>query len=142
MPGLYAGYMYPAWLIAFLAFLGLAWGLAERWMLARVTPARLVLLAGAVQAAVSYEGGLPALADTMRSAAVIAVMAWGAGALVKPRVPGRRQTSGCCGSQAIAFSRFTLPDTKLRISAICSGCSRLYLRVLIPPDFRPHRILD
>ena len=44
--GLYAGYMTAPWLMVFLAFLGVAWGVAERWMLARVTPARLVMLAG------------------------------------------------------------------------------------------------
>jgi len=105
VPGLYAGYMYPAWLIAFLAFLGLAWGLAERWMLARVTPARLVLLAGAVQAAVSYEGGLPTLADTMRSAAGIAVMAWGAGALVNraSRAEGKRQYAAAVSDSVLSL---------------------------------------
>lgn len=79
VPGMYAGYLSPAWLVVFLGFLGAAWGLAERWMLARVTPARLVMLAGSVLAALSYEGGIPTLLVSLRAAAAVAALAWLAG---------------------------------------------------------------
>jgi hypothetical protein len=76
VPGLYTGYLSPAWLLAVMGLAGAGWGLAERWMLARVTPARLVLLAGSVLAAGSYEGGLPSVLVSLRAAAVIASCAW------------------------------------------------------------------
>jgi hypothetical protein len=83
VPGMYAGYMSPAWLIVLMAFLGAAWGVAERWMLARLTPVRLVLLAGSALAALSYEGGLPIVLVALRPAVVIAAVAWLAGTAAK-----------------------------------------------------------
>lgn len=76
LPGLYAGFLSPPWLIAFMAVLGTGFGWAERWLLRKVTPARLVMLAGAVTAAVQYEAGLPTMLVTLRSAVVIAVAVW------------------------------------------------------------------
>jgi hypothetical protein len=76
LPGLYAGYLPAGWLIVLLAALGLAWGAAERFTLARCTPARLVLLAGLVQSAVAYEGGLTGMLVVFRPALVLAAAAW------------------------------------------------------------------
>jgi hypothetical protein len=76
VPGLYAGYLGTWPLLAVTGLAGAAWGLAERWMLARVTPARLVLLAGSVLTAGSYEGGIPVMLTSLRAAAVIAGLAW------------------------------------------------------------------
>jgi len=99
--GLYAGYLAAPWLLAFLAFLGMAWGAAERWILTRVTPARLVLLAGSALAGVTYEAGLPALLGLLRPAAVIAVTAWLAGMLRRgPRAASRRRGTGPGGAAA------------------------------------------
>jgi hypothetical protein len=84
-PGLYAGYMAWPWLAVLLGALGAAWGLAEKRILARCTPARLILLAGAVQAAVAYEAGLPGMIVAFRPALVLAVAAWCWQALRLPR---------------------------------------------------------
>ncbi len=74
LPGLYAGFLSPPWLVLFLAFLGLLCGLGERWLFRRCSPARFVLLAGAVIAALVYEAGLPAMLVQLRAAAAIAVV--------------------------------------------------------------------
>ena len=73
LPGLYIGFLSAPWLITFLAFLGLLCGWGERWLYRRCTPVRLVLLAGAVTAALSYETGLPGMLIDLRGAAAIAV---------------------------------------------------------------------
>jgi hypothetical protein len=99
---LYAGYLSPPWLAVFLAFLGLLCGWGERWLFRRCTPARLVLLAGAVTAALAYEGSLPAMLLALRAAAALAGAAWLVGRLVhRPPVGGRsygstrqRETAG------------------------------------------------
>jgi hypothetical protein len=72
LPGLYMGFLASPWLIAFLAFLGLAAGRGERLLFRCCTPARLVLLAGAIAAALAYEQGLPGMAIPLRSAAILA----------------------------------------------------------------------
>lgn len=92
LPGLYAGFLAWPWLIGFLAALGLAAGRAERWLLRRVTPARLVLLTGAAQAVLGYEGGLPAMLVALRAAAVIAAIMWTVGQVRWH--PGSRQAPG------------------------------------------------
>jgi hypothetical protein len=74
LPGLYIGFLSAPWLIAFLAFIGLLCGWGERWMFRRCTPARIVLLGGAVLVAFSYEKGLPGMLVALRAAAVIAVI--------------------------------------------------------------------
>ena len=73
LPGLYIGFLSAPGLIAFLAFIGLLCGWGERWLFRRCTPVRLVLLAGAVTAALTYETGLPGMLVALRSAAAIAV---------------------------------------------------------------------
>ena len=73
--GLYAGFLPAPWLIVFLTALGAGWGWGERLLLRARTPARLVLLAGAIAAALRFEQGLPGMLVTLRTAAVIAVIA-------------------------------------------------------------------
>jgi hypothetical protein len=74
LPGLYVGILTTPWLIAFLAFLGLLAGCGERLLFRHCTPARLVLVAGAITAALSYEEGLPDMLITLRSAATVAIV--------------------------------------------------------------------
>jgi hypothetical protein len=76
LPGMYSGFLSPPWLIVFLALAGLAAGLGERWLMRCCTPARLVLLTGAVIAAASYEAALPDMLVALRPAAVLAVAVW------------------------------------------------------------------
>jgi hypothetical protein len=72
LPGLYMGFLSPPWLVAFLAVLGALAGWAERWLLRSCTPARLVLLAGAVTAALWLEPGLPSMLVDLRAAVAVA----------------------------------------------------------------------
>jgi hypothetical protein len=72
MPGLYIGFLAPAWLAALFGLLGVAFGWFERWMFRECTPARLVLLGGTVVAAIWFEAGLPVMLVQMRSAAALA----------------------------------------------------------------------
>ena len=72
-PGLYLGVLPPAWLVILFALLGAVFGWFERWLLRVRTPARMVLLAGAVEAACHFEGGLPTMLVQMRSAGVLAL---------------------------------------------------------------------
>jgi hypothetical protein len=71
--GLYAGFLPPWALVAFLGLLGVLAGWAERWLLRSCTPARLVLLAGAVTAALDFEKGLPGMLVALRAAVVFAI---------------------------------------------------------------------
>jgi hypothetical protein len=88
LTGLYTGFLPWPGLIAFTAVVGIAWGLGERWLLRRLTAPRLVLLAGALSAALGFEGGVPGMLITLRAAAAIAVIAWAsAGVIVRHRVP-------------------------------------------------------
>jgi hypothetical protein len=73
LPGMYAGFLAPSWLITFLAFLGLACGLAERFLLGRRSPAQMVMLAAAVSAALTYEAGLPAMLVSIRTGVALAL---------------------------------------------------------------------
>jgi hypothetical protein len=73
LPGLYAGFLSPPWLLIFMTLLGAVSGWAERWLLRECTPGRLVLLAGAVTAALRYEQGLPGMLLALRAALVIAM---------------------------------------------------------------------
>jgi hypothetical protein len=70
LPGLYAGFLSPVWLAVFFAALGAACGWGEKLLFRRCTPARLVMLAGAVTAALEYEKGLPGMLVAVRDAAV------------------------------------------------------------------------
>jgi hypothetical protein len=71
-PGLYAGMLSPFWLAAFMALLGLLAGWGERWLLREFSPARFVILAGAVTAALRCEAGLPRILVDLRAALVLA----------------------------------------------------------------------
>jgi hypothetical protein len=97
LPGLYAGFLSPPWLALFLAFLGLLCGWGERWLFRHCTPARFVLLAGAVIAALVYEAGLPAMLVQLRAAAAIAVLVritgLARGWSTSPDPPSRGRTS-------------------------------------------------
>jgi hypothetical protein len=74
LAGLYVGFLSAPWLIMFLGALGALCGRGERWLLRCRTPVRLVLLAGAVDAALCYEKGLPGMLVALRAAIVIAVI--------------------------------------------------------------------
>jgi hypothetical protein len=91
-PGLYFGILTPAWLIILFALLGALLGWSERWLLRERTPARMVLLAGAVAAALHYEAGLPTMLVQMRSAGVLALAVCAVTALRAPRRLARRHS--------------------------------------------------
>jgi len=74
LTGLYMGFLSTPWLIALLAFLGLLAGHGERLLFRYRTPARLVLLAGAINAALWFEQGLPGMLGVLRSAAAVAIL--------------------------------------------------------------------
>ena len=71
LTGLYMGYLTPFWLIAFLAGLGAVLGRGERWLLRHCTPARIVLLAGAVTFSLDFQPGLPGMLTDLRTAVMI-----------------------------------------------------------------------
>ncbi len=73
LPGLYLGFLGPYWVIAFLAGLGVLCGWGERWLFRRLTVVRLVLVAGAMSAALSYEKGLPGMLIALRAAATLVI---------------------------------------------------------------------
>jgi hypothetical protein len=77
-PGLYLGFLGPYWLIAFLAGLGLLFGYGERWLFRRFSVPRLVMVAAAVQAALAYEGGWPAMLVILRTGLILAAVVWAA----------------------------------------------------------------
>lgn len=70
--GLYVGLVGPYWTIVLLAALGVLCGWGERWLFRSVSPLRLVVLAAAVQASLSYEKGLPGMLVALRTAGVLA----------------------------------------------------------------------
>jgi hypothetical protein len=76
LPGLYTGFLPWPWLLGFMALLGALAGWGERWLLRSRSPAHLVMLAGAVVAAVDYQEGLPGMLADLRGAAVIAMALW------------------------------------------------------------------
>ena len=92
IPGLvgeYTGYLTPPWLVILFGALGFVFGRFERWLLRRSTPARAILLAGAVVSALLYEAGLPAVLVQMRAAATLAIVAKCAEMAVSRRSSGR-----------------------------------------------------
>jgi hypothetical protein len=95
LPGMYAGFLTWPWTIVLLGVLGLLSGLAERWLLRSWTPARAVLLAGAVTAALSFEQGLPSMVINLRAAAVLALAVKSIQALRARRPASRWRTIPC-----------------------------------------------
>ena len=81
LPGLYIGFLSPLWLVTLFGLLGVGLGWFERWLLRERTPVRLVLLAGAVEAALSLEAGLPTMLAQMRSAVALALAVYALTAL-------------------------------------------------------------
>jgi hypothetical protein len=73
MPGLYVGYLTPAWLMILFGFLGIVFGWFERWLLRECTLVRIVFFAGAMSAVLQYEAGLPTMLVQMRAAAALAL---------------------------------------------------------------------
>ena len=74
MLGLYLGFLGPWKLLFLLAGLGAVSGWAERYLLRRVTVARLIFLAAAVQSALAYEAGLPTMLVALRTGATLALI--------------------------------------------------------------------
>ena len=87
--GIYIGFLTPFWLAVFLAVTGWLCGRGERFLYRSTTPARLVLLAGALGCAVEYEAGLPAMLTVLRAAVVIA-LAVKITEIIRPRGPSKR----------------------------------------------------
>jgi hypothetical protein len=75
MVGLYIGMLSFPSLLALFGFLEFVFGRFERWLLRECTPARVILLAGAIASAQLYQAGLPTIAVQMRSAAALALAA-------------------------------------------------------------------
>jgi hypothetical protein len=75
LAGLYAGFLPWPYLLILMGLLGMVAGWGERWLLRGATPARFVMLAGAVTAALDYEGGLPGMLLDLRAAAIVALAA-------------------------------------------------------------------
>jgi hypothetical protein len=75
MVGLYIGMLSFPWLLLLFFFLGLVFGRFERWLLRECTPARVILLAGAIASALLYDAGLPTILVQMRAAAALALVA-------------------------------------------------------------------
>jgi hypothetical protein len=92
LTGIYMGFLPPALLIGFLGALGAAWGLGERWLALRWTPARLVLMAGGVTAVFNFEAGLPGLLLALRSAVAVAVIVKGVSVVRSRQVQQRRRS--------------------------------------------------
>jgi hypothetical protein len=79
LPGMFTGVLSPSWLIAFLAFLGVLAGWGERCLLRSASPARFVMLASAVSAAMLFEQGVQGMVIALRTGALggLAVIAVG-----------------------------------------------------------------
>jgi hypothetical protein len=75
MVGTYIGMLSLPWLLLLFFFLGLVFGRFERWLLRECTPARVILLIGAITTALLYDAGLPAMLVQMRAAAALALVA-------------------------------------------------------------------
>ncbi len=75
MVGTYVGMLPFPWLFLLFFFLGLVFGRFESWLLRECTPARVILLAGAIASALLYEAGLPTMVVQMRAAAALALLA-------------------------------------------------------------------
>lgn len=72
--GLYMGYLGPFWTVIFMAACGLAFGWGERWLFRRSSLARLIMTAGAMGAALTYEQGLPGMVVELRKAFALVIV--------------------------------------------------------------------
>ena len=90
LPGGMAGYVPWFAVMLLCAALGYAWGKGERWLLREVTPARMVMLGGAVVAALWYEAGLSTMLVQFRAAVALALAVRVAGVFLQRRA-SRRQ---------------------------------------------------
>ena len=88
MVGTYIGMLSFPWLLVLFCGVGLVFGRFERWVVREPTPARVVLLTGAIASAFLYEAGLPVLLVQMRAAVALALMAKGAELLLRGRRAG------------------------------------------------------
>lgn len=99
LAGTYSGYLGWPWLVLLMAFLGWAAARGERRVLSGCTPARLVMLAGAVQAAFVSDAGLPAMVVSLRAAVVLAVA-------VRVTVRAREALAGRRAAAAVPVARW------------------------------------
>jgi len=74
--GLYFGFIGPYWSIFFAMILGALCGWGERWLFKSSSAVRLVILAVAMQAALTYEKGLPGMLIELRTAIVLSAAVW------------------------------------------------------------------
>jgi hypothetical protein len=74
--GLDVGLVGPYWTVVLLAAIGALCGWGERWLFRSISSVRLVVLAAAVQASMSYEKGLPGMLVALRTAVVLAAAVW------------------------------------------------------------------
>jgi hypothetical protein len=100
MVGTYIGMLSFPSLLALFGLLGFAFGRFERWLLRECTPARVILLAGAIASVQEYQAGLPAIVVQMRAAAALALAAKCAELLLY-----RRQASAECRRRPWADDR-------------------------------------
>lgn len=85
LPGLYAGFLPPWLLIAFLSLLGALCGAAEAWLFRSHSASRLVLMAGSIIAVLTYEQGLPGMLVAFRPAVAVVVIMVGARRMTRHR---------------------------------------------------------
>lgn len=90
LSGLYIGFLSPPWLLVMFCLLGICFGWGERWLMRESTPARVVLLAGAVAAAFEGDASLPAMALQIRAAIALALVIKGLQVARDCLVPERR----------------------------------------------------
>ncbi len=74
--GLYLGYLGPYGDIVFMALLGFLSGFGEIWVLRKFTAPRIAMLSASIQAALSYEAGLPAMLPALRTGLILALVVW------------------------------------------------------------------
>jgi len=91
MVGMYVGMLSPPELLALFGLLGLAFGWFERRLLRECTPARVILLIGAIDSALWYEAGLPVVLVQMRAAIALAAIAKVAEMMIYGRISWSRQ---------------------------------------------------
>jgi hypothetical protein len=102
LEGTYVGFLSPLSLTLLMALLGILGGWGERWLLSARTPARLILLAGAVIGVMWFEQGLPGMLVAFRPAVAIAGLAKLVEALREKRVSKRALTGHIVAPESLA----------------------------------------